>query len=105
MKAPQTRQIAGIDYVVTPLGAKTGRQVIFRLGTAVMDVRKAQPADFDWLCDTMAAATKIGIVDTIGSGKVNFLPLELQFDEHFQGDYAPMVEWLTFCLEVNFASF
>ncbi len=115
----KTRKIGEHGYEVTQLGAIEGRKVFARLAQlmggmvgALAAGGKPNPVDafksfaeamtpevMDYFCDTFTKVTQIHKTD----GKVLFL--KDVFDDHFADNYGEMVEWLTFCLEVNFASF
>jgi hypothetical protein len=56
------------------------------------------PEIMDYFCETFEKCTQVHKGD-----KVFFL--KDIFDDHFCDNYGEMVEWLAFCLEVNFASF
>jgi hypothetical protein len=112
-KQTQETTIDGVPYRVTQLGATTGGQIMFRLGRAFgavvaglrvgnVTLDALDPADFDWLVKTLQPATKVGIVDVAGGGKVNFVDLPHVFEDHFAGRYPQMLEWLKFSLEVNY---
>lgn len=115
--------IDGFTYKVTQLGAKEGRRVFARLvstlGGAVGALAKevtgegngadaAQgvasfadritPETLDFFCDVFAPYTLV-------CNGPSELPMSKEFDDHFAGRYAQMVQWLVFCIEVNFGSF
>ncbi len=115
----KTKQIGKHTYEVTQLGAIEGRRVFARLAQlmggmvgALAAGGKPNPVDafrslaeamtpeiMDFFCDTFTKVTQVHIA----GGKVLFL--KDVFDDHFADNYGEMIEWLTFCLEVNFASF
>lgn len=115
----KTKQIGGHGYEVTQLGAIEGRRVFARLAQvmggmvgALAAGGKPNPVDafrsfaesmtpevMDFFCDTFSKVTQVHRPD----GKVLFL--KDVFDDHFADNYGELVEWLAFCLEVNFASF
>lgn len=116
----KTRKIGNHGYEVTQLGAIEGRRVFARLAQIVggtvaaiagaggkVDPVKAfssftenlTPENMDFFCDTFAKFTQVHMPD----GKV--LLLKDVFDDHFADNYGELVEWLTFCLEANYASF
>jgi hypothetical protein len=107
--------IEGITYEVMQLGGKVAGDVMFRLGRAFgavlgglkngeLRLDMLEQADFDWLREVMIKETKVGIVDTVGGGKVRMMPLATVFDEHFAGPEGirAQFQWLLFCLEANF---
>ena len=115
----KTKQIGNHGYEVTQLGAREGRRVFARLAqlmggmvgelaaggkpnpvAAFTSFAEAiDPEVMDFFCNTFEPLTQIHMPD----GKV--LLLKDIFDHHFADNYGEMVEWLTFCLEINFASF
>lgn len=115
----KTKTIGSNGYEVTQLGAIEGRRVFARLAQIMGGMVGAlaaggkpnpveafksfaeamEPEVMDFFCDTFAKFTQVHRPD----GKVLFL--KDVFDDHFADNYGEMVEWLTFCLEVNFASF
>ena len=115
----QSKKIGNHTYEVTPLGAIEGRRVFAKLaqlmGGMVGMIAAGGKADMvkgfqafaesctpdvmDFFCDTFSKVTQVHMPD----GKVPYL--KDIFDDHFADNYSAMVEWLAFCLEVNFASF
>jgi len=115
----KTKLIGSHTYEVTQLGAIEGRKVFARLAQVMGGMvgalavgGKPNPVDafksfaeamtpeiMDYFCDTF---TKVTQVHKDGN---KVLYLKDIFDDHFADNYGEMVEWLTFCLEVNFASF
>lgn len=124
----ESGMIDGFTYKVTQLGAKEGRRVFARLvstlggavGALAKEVMNASegkqeggvdaaqgvasfadritPETLDFFCDTFSTYTLIchGATEQ---------PMAREFDDHFAGRYAQMVQWLIFCIEVNFGSF
>ena len=112
MRVSSSRAIGDITYTVTQLGAKQGRLVLARIARIVgAAAESATPMaaftqalsddDFVFLCDTFAAMTTYH-TSTEPSKEPALAPV---FDLHFAGKYAEMLQWLWFCVEVNFASF
>lgn len=122
------RTIGATTYTITQLGAKQGRSVMVRLfrilgpaaagltsgediearlGNALTALaRSASEDDFNALCDTFAAATKIRKTTETNAGPGHIdVPLTPDFDNHFAGRYAELLQWFGACIEVNFASF
>ncbi len=119
MRSNKTKRIGTNGYEVTQLGAVEGRRVFARLtqlmggmvgtiaGGGKADLAKGfesfaaaiSPDVMDYFCDTFTKVTQVHRPD----GKTLFL--KDIFDDHFADNYSEMVEWLVFCLEVNFASF
>jgi hypothetical protein len=122
-----TLTIGGVDYRIAQPGGRTGARLLFRggqifaqalaegfstkgmdptIGTLLALARRLPMADFDWLCDEMAALTEYGHVDTLGGvGKVTFTPLAPVYDEHFRGRYEVLAEWLKGAVESAFGPF
>ena len=113
----QDRVIGGCTYRVRALGGLTGRSVglrLFRLagsafsaGTKDLGAVFAKLAmslgddDLTYFCDVFATHTQI-----IKAGVKAAPTLDMPgiFDLHFAGNYLDMVNWLRFCVEVNFGS-
>lgn len=116
----KSKKIGNHGYEVTQLGGKEGRRVFAKvtqlIGASVAAIAGAggkpdpvkafetfasqvTPDNMDYFCDTFAKLTQVHYP----GGKV--LLLSDIFDDHFADNYGEMIEWLTFCLEVNFASF
>ncbi len=121
----KSKTIAGHEYKVRQLVATKGRLVMLTLAriigpaaalaasakdkqsvmgdiiTAVLQNVTAD--DFTSLCNTFAESTDLVIHE---DGKRPREPkLSTVFDLHFAGEYQAMIEWLVFCVEVNFGSF
>jgi hypothetical protein len=115
-KKQETVEIDGVKYRITQLGALTGKQLMFRLGrtfaavalglrSGTLDVgviSSLDPADFDWIVQTLIPTTDVGIHDVEGDGKLKWHKLSVDFDDHFAGRYPQLIEWLQAGLEVNF---
>ncbi len=119
MRQTLDKQIGDDVYIVNQLGALEGRKVLARLfqmfggvvagmaGPGKTDlvggfVSLANPITEDqpeFFCNTFAKFTQVRTPD----GKTRVL--KDIFDDHFVGKYREMIEWLAFCLEVNFANF
>ena len=112
MKEAQSRDIEGTRYTVTPLGAKQGLAVMSRLSKMIAGAAKHSETkeaaiagaleaisadDLTFLCDVFAKLT------TFANGEKEPL-LSTFFDDHFSGEYGRLLQWLGFCLEVNFSS-
>jgi hypothetical protein len=111
--------IEGVVYEITQVGAETGDAILFRVGqalamsltaTSLADIlvrlmRNLSIEDFVWLRNEMKKCTKVGIVDTVGDGRVTFTPLAPLYDDHFAGRYMAALEWLKGALESNFGAF
>lgn len=118
MRETKTRTIGSAFYAVNQLGALEGRKVLARLvamfGGMVGAIGEGGKADLvrgfsslanaitedqmEFFCDTFSPWTQV-----TKDGKTRVL--KDCFDDHFVANYGEMVEWLGFCLEVNFASF
>ena len=121
----QTREITIGDftYEVKQLDAITGRKAFVRLcnilGPVFANAEQLQnendaaalfgafasslkEADMDHFCEMFGARTEV--TPLAGGGEPRTL-VKLFFMEHFAGNYMEMLEWLAFCLQVNFESF
>lgn len=130
MRETKEKQIGerGYTYHVTQFGAKQGGRVLVRLlkmiGAAAGGALKGDDEnafsleaigrllsnlaesvteqDFDYLCDTFAAASQVSGGNFKGPVA---LTTEGLFDLHFAGAYKELGLWLVFAVEVNFGSF
>lgn len=123
--ATQEKQIGANLYQVTQLDAIRGRGVFTRFvkliapvfgelaekGAEKTGMAKALAAlasnitaeDMNFFCDSFAPTTCL--VTTGDDGKTRRPNLKEHFGLHFASNYAEMLQWLYFCLEVNFGSF
>lgn len=117
MLEAQTRDIGKHTYTVTPLDAIKGRRAFVRLANAAAPVlsRASSPEDLvgtllsalsekdvDHFCDLF------GLTSTVTGGDYGErtpLLTNNTFMNHFAGNYLDLLEWLAFCVEVNFGSF
>ncbi len=116
MLETKSKAIGDNTYKVTQLGAGKGRKVLVRLlkvcGPAFAlaasgDTTEALgklAADLDeetadYLCETFAARTEV----ELSNGKS--VDLASIMELHFAGNYGEMLEWLGFCVQLNYASF
>lgn len=65
-------------------------------------IEQVTPEEVDWLVDEFAAQTT---VDLNGKGMEVRLSSGDTFDQIFADDYAAILGWFRFCLELNFAGF
>ncbi len=121
MRPPQTKEISGTKYTVTPLATSAGLKMLTLLlrvlGPSVKDIKsfgdmktavlagigslaeRLEDVDVQTIVHTLAGSTKVGT-------DPNKQPLlSAVFELHFAGDYLPLFQWLAFALEVNFGSF
>jgi hypothetical protein len=114
----QSRSIDGVTYTVTQLPGRASLRTLARVARmfgpvaniagglvpAIVDtLRKLDLDDVVILAEELAdGATVRASVVTRDRSHVD-LPLDL--DEHFAGKVGPMLEWIAFALEVNFAPF
>lgn len=118
----ESKRIGAHDYKVTQLNAVTGRRVFTRLfklvgpAMAKTEGRKGDDAlaaamtgllehlsedDVDYFCDVFSAVTSVS-----GGAYSKAAPqLADVFLSHFAGEYLAMMQWLAFCMQVNFRSF
>lgn len=115
-----TKVIGETEYEVTQLDAIRGRKVMVRLAKAFAPVLAGGKSadglarlgealanisddDVDFLCDTFAPSTSV--ISTDAQGRRVAPQLSKIFGLHFAGKYDELIQWLYFCLEVNFGSF
>ncbi len=110
MRETKTQNIGAFQYSVTQLGATASRKVFVRLaklfgaGATGKDPIAAILAalndeDIDFLCDQFSKMTNVKLDE-------KHSPLLASiFEEHFAGNIWDMLQWLGFCLEVNYGSF
>lgn len=111
MREQRQKEIDGSVYTVTQLGAKVGKNLMFRLGKALAAAGADSTAsgiasalreeDFEFVCDTFARMTTFHTLEAPSKEP----RLSDLFDDHFAGRYGALVKWLAFCIEVNFGSF
>ncbi len=91
-------RLGDTTYMVTPLGAVTGRKLLLRVMKAMggQSLTSIADDDFDFLCETLSSSTLVKRLD----GKT--FPLKDIFDSHFSANYDEMTKWLLFALEVNY---
>ncbi len=111
MLETKSKTIGDHDYKVTQLGAGKGRKVLVRLlktcGPAFALAAQGNPTEalgklasdldeetLDYLVEAFAARTEL---DGIGLAGI----MEL----HFAANYGEMLEWLGFCIQLNYSSF
>jgi hypothetical protein len=108
MRRTETLKTADFAYECTQLGALEGRTALLRAqkiavqGVNGLDamVNAMTPNDLDYFCSIFSKQTRVIMPD----GKRPLL--DSIFDLHFAGDMAfEMVEWLAFCLGLNFGVF
>lgn len=57
-------------------------------------------ADFDYLCEAFASGSSVQVESKfVGLSEAGV------FDLHFAGKYGDLLQWLWFCVEVNFGNF
>jgi hypothetical protein len=118
----EERVIGASTYMVSQLGAIAGRAAFLRLvkalgpalgglvsaggklrgdidfGDLISRVQLSE-GDLSYFCDLFAQKTFVKLED----GKMP--RLDNVFDAHFAGKYMDLVQWLAFCVKVNFADF
>jgi hypothetical protein len=105
LRKSESKVIGEYTYNVTQLGAVTGSKVFLRvlkvLGPLVgaKDVGalfdRLKEEDFTYLCEEFAKMSTVQLEK--GAPQLNAI-----FDVHFAGKYGELIEWLRFCIEVNF---
>lgn len=121
MLETKAKEIDGVMYEVTQLDALKGRRVFVRFAKIVAPVlttlktakgdeeqllagvlaqlfTSVSEDDVDFFCDAFAPSTRL-----LKDGKKPRLSDAFAF--HFAGNYAALLQWLAFCVEVNFGSF
>ena len=107
-REPKNTTINGTFYEVMPLGALKGRSVFVRLlkmfgplfaGDIAAGLDHLSEDDFNYLCDVFAEYTNVRI------NEKQMPVLKDVFDGHFSGKYLDMLQWLAFCVQVNFGDF
>lgn len=113
MREVREHVIDGFTYKVEKLGAKVGKRVLARMIRIVGPAIEAENTleklcssltdeHLDFLCDTLAAATRFSPEDN--PKNVEWL-LKDQFDDHFSGRYGAMMKWLKASVETNYVNF
>lgn len=115
------KEINGNTYLVKPLPARKGISTLtmliklvgpaFSSGDGTDDKRVTKA--FGEILNGLEAQQVLDIADLFGGctivtrkdGTQIALSGGEMFDSHFAAKYAEMVEWLAFCLEVNFSDF
>lgn len=108
LRKTETRVIDGCSYEVTQLGAISGSRVFIRVlkllgplfaGGGKLDLGRVfenlNETDFEYLCNAFKPVTMV-----TGQGELQGI-----FDIHFTGRYLAMMQWLWFCLELNYGDF
>ena len=109
-REPKDFTIAGTVYRITPLGADTGGQLLFRAGRGIA-IEDLKPEDFSWAVERFKECTRVGIVDEKGARDRNgnaatrWVTLASVMDEQFAANYEAYFEWLKASWEVNFGNF
>ncbi len=134
MFGTETRKIGDRHFEVRALPAKMGRKALLRLTkklgpavAAMLDGRDAtglegvnlmdldvsgairtlaqdlEEGDMEYFCDLFAAYTAAEV--SPGTGQMMELGKGTTFDMLFSQHYEVMLQWLWFCLEVNFGGF
>jgi hypothetical protein len=99
MRDSQSKEIHGHVYNVTQLGTKQGLKILSRVSKAPNgNILALGDEDVDYVCDTFAKHTSVDMADKSPQ-------LSAIFELHFRGKYNALVEWLAFCMEVNFSNF
>lgn len=119
----KSKDINGYTYKVTQLGALVGRKALARLaqatGPAIGTYASTQgdnetksnaalarllgalsESETEYFCDLFAPTTTVSGKEFRGDAA-----LDINFDDHFAGNYDALIKWLVFSLEVNFGGF
>jgi len=101
----QEHILQGVTYQITPADAETVETVIAR-GISMVSTQNLRPEDFKFFMSILRATTKVGIVDTLGDGRVTFVALESCYRDHFAGEGQKLyAAWLPVAVDVSFGFF
>ena len=105
----KSKEIGSHTYHVRQLGAKQGRAALTKLLNLAGNAFGGNPAafftslseqDLEYFCRVFGENTEVELALD------RRIPLFLQQQEdHFAGQFGEMLEWLVFCVEINFSSF
>jgi hypothetical protein len=117
-RASQNRAIDGVTYTVTQLPGRASLRTLARVarifgpvadvssGLVPAIVAALKKLDLE---DVVVLAEELAESATVRQGVVtrdrSHVDVPLDLDEHFAGKVGPMLEWIAFALEVNYASF
>jgi hypothetical protein len=100
LRQTKVRQIGDTTYEITQLGALAGSKIFMKVLKSAYQAKSPPemlanmaPEDFDALIAAFGPMTNV-----VGKG-----PLDKIFDFHFVGRYDEMLQWLSFCIDLNFA--
>lgn len=118
----QDRTIDGVTYSVVPLGSAVGIKALDRFKNVALPLISGALSASSGIEDAVAQALKT-VPTALSSADVEYfqktfgdtsvyldgdkrVPLTVPIqDLHFSGRYMALFDWLTFCMEVNFAGF
>ncbi len=107
LRTTQSKKIGDFTYEVTQLGAITGSKVFVRLLRMIGPAFVGKNADLGRIFESLKEEDVQFLYDTFAP--LTFIPgvgqLDKSFDFHFVGRYMAMVQWLIFCLQVNYGDF
>lgn len=115
LRDPVCETIDGHKYKVVPLPAGRGMALLPVIGRVIGPAlaeaqnrdygaaareffKEATPEALAHVCKEFAETTSCELDP--GNGKL--APLRENFDLHFSGNYGAMLDWLTFCMKVNY---
>jgi hypothetical protein len=100
LRQTKVRQIGDTTYEITQLGALAGSKIFMKVLKSAYQAKSSSemlanmaPEDFDALIAAFGPMTNV-----VGKG-----PLDKIFDFHFVGRYDEMLQWISFCIDLNFA--
>lgn len=96
---PQTRQIGEHTYTVLPMTAKKGTRALARL------LKSPDPTEWDEKDRDYFEALFLPNTTVSGGSYIGDLDLGGLYELHFVDRYFEYLEWLAFCIQVNWKSF
>lgn len=96
---PQSKQIGEHTYIVLPLTAKKGTRGLNRL------LKNPDPSDWDEKDQDYFEGLFIPNTSVSGGNYVGEPDLAGLYELHFVNRYFEYLEWLMFCVKVNWGSF
>jgi hypothetical protein len=112
----KTKTIGEYEYIVTPLPSEESTEVLRRLSGVLGNGVSKLAGDSDGIAaigGLFSSITKedkdyllsVFVKQTWVKQGDRKLPLESCFNEHFRGFMDEQMQWVTFCMELNFTSF
>ena len=112
----KTKTIGEYEYIVTPLPSEESTEVLRRLSGVLGNGVAKLAGDSDGIAaigGLFGSITKedkdyllsVFVKQTWVKQGDRKLPLETCFNEHFRGSMDEQMQWVAFCMELNFRSF